>query len=392
MRQLLALSLIATLAGSAHAQLSNQAVPQVPAATPMGSAAESAWGGYALPAQVPYQPTLPGECVQPAPMVMNPAWQAYPTGTPMPADGGNQAVMLDQMTPGVPPVAVPVDPGYLGTGEPDLKQSLIPPGSRNGFFQKIKGSATYMPAPDSLSIGWVDLRTDLVTALPFFTRENPIIITPSYTLHFLDGPANLNLPPRLNDAQIDFHVFRVFDNHWIADFAVTPGIFADDHSFDSSEALRINGRAVGVYAPTIDVKYALGVTYLDGGWAKIVPVAGVIYTPTDDVEYQLLFPTPKIAWRLNDWSPIPKRDERWVYVALDYGNQAWAIEQPNGEPDVLASRDYRVLFGIERRLVGGISHTVEIGYVFNRDLKVASVSGDDISQGSTVMLRVGVWY
>lgn len=392
MRHLLALIVIAAFAGIAHAQLSNQAVPQVPAATPMASAAESAWGGYAIPAQVPYQPTLPGECVQPTPMAMSPAWQAYPACVAAPADAGNQAVMLDQMAPGVPPVAVPVDPGYLGTGEPDLKQSLIPPGSRDGFFQKVKGSATYIPAPDSLSIGWVDLRTDLVTALPFFTRENPIIITPSYTLHFLDGPANLNLPPRLNDVQIDFHVFRVFDNHWIADFAVTPGIFADDHSFDSSEALRINGRAVGVYAPTIDLKYALGVTYLDGGWSKIVPVAGIIYTPTDDVEYQLLFPTPKIAWRLNDWSPIPKRDERWVYVALDYGNQAWAFAQPNGEPDVLASRDYRVLFGIERRLVGGISHTVEIGYVFNRDLKVASVSGDDISQGSTVLLRVGVWY
>lgn len=392
MRFSLAPLLMLALAGAAPAQLSTQAVPQTPATTPMSSAAESTWGGYALPPQVPYQPTLPGECVQPMPMVMGPTWQAYPPGMELPVDGGNQAVMLDQMAPGVPPVAVPVDPGCVGTGEPDLRQSLIPPGSRNGFFQKIKGSATYLPAPNSESIGWVDLRTDLVTALPFFTRENPIIITPSYTMHLLDGPINLDLPPRLNDAQVDFHVFRVYDNHWIADLAVTPGVFADDHSFDSKEAFRINGRAVGVYAPTIDIKWAFGVTYLDGGWAKIVPVAGVIYTPTDDVEYQLLFPTPKISYRLTGMSPIPGRDERWVYVALDYGNQAWAIEQANGEPDVLASRDYRVLLGIERRIVGGISHTMEIGYVFNRDLKVASISGDDIGQGSTLMLRVGVWY
>ena len=74
----------------------------------------------------------------------------------------------------------------------------------------------------------------------------------------------------------------------------------------------------------------LGVTYLDGGWSKVVPVAGVIYTPNDDVEYQLVFPTPRVSWRLPS-SPIPGRDERWVYVAVEYGNAAWAFQQPNGD-------------------------------------------------------------
>ncbi len=165
-------------------------------------------------------------------------------------------------------------------------------------------AADWLPQNGYDNVGWTDLHADVVTALPFFTRENPIIITPSYDLHFLSGPDNFDLPPRLNDIAVDFHVFRVYGNHWIADFAVTPGLFADDHSFDSSEAFRINGRAVGVYAPTVDLKYALGVTYLDGGWSKIVPVAGVIYKPTDDVEYSLVFPTPRISWRL-PWSPIP---------------------------------------------------------------------------------------
>lgn len=385
MRLLLSIVVLLSLVSFASAQTQYQNLPAEPAG-------DAAWGGYALPAQVPYQPTLPGDSVPCEPNAANAAWQMYPAATDPPVDAPNQAVMLDNLAPGVTPMAVPADGGYMGTGEPDLKQSLIPPGSRNGFFQKLRFRATWLPAPDDNSIGWTDLRSEVVTALPFFTRENPIIITPSYELHFLDGPANLDLPPRLNDAAIDFHIFRVWGNHWIGDFAVTPGVFADDYSFDSKEAIRINGRAVGAYAPTIDLKYALGVTYLDGGWTKIVPVAGVIYTPSDDQEYQLVFPTPKVSWRLNGLSPIPGRDERWVYVALDYGNAAWAIQQSNGTETVLASRDYRVLFGFERRLIGGISHTVEAGYVFNRDLKVASISGDDISQGATWLLRVGFWY
>ena len=88
MRFSLAPLLMLALAGAAPAQLSTQAVPQTPATTPMSSAAESTWGGYALPPQVPYQPTLPGECVQPMPMVMGPTWQAYPPGMELPVDGG----------------------------------------------------------------------------------------------------------------------------------------------------------------------------------------------------------------------------------------------------------------------------------------------------------------
>jgi hypothetical protein len=120
-------------------------------------------------------------------------------------------------------------------------------------------------------------------------------------------------------------------------------------------------------------------------------VAGVIYTPTDDVEYQLVFPTPRVAWRLAS-SPIPGRDERWFYVGLEYGNAAWAIEQPTGAPDVFASRDYRLIFGWERKVVGGISHRVEIGYVFNRDIKLASLGGDDISMDDTMLMRIGFSY
>jgi hypothetical protein len=357
------------------------------------------WGGYNLPAQVPYQPTLEGDSSG-GPAYPNPTWQPYPVapappavapdGTPlsgMPTD----AVYVDGVAPPQDHELAPGVPLYPGTNEPSLRESLTPPDARNGFFQKVHLFGDVLPQFAYDNLGFTDFGVDVVTALPFFTRENPIIITPSYEMHILDRPIGFDLPPKLHDAAIDFHVFRVFGNHWIADFAVQPGLFADDHSFDSSEALRFTGRAVGVYAPTVDLKYALGVTYLDGGWSKVVPVAGVIYKPNDDVEYSLVFPTPRIAWRL-PWTNIPGKDERWMFVSLEYGNQAWAFEKTDGTPDVLAYRDYRLILGIERKIVGGLSHRLELGYVFNRDMKIASVSGDDISMDDTLIFRAGISY
>ena len=365
-------------------------------------AAPPTWGGYAMPSQVPYQPTLDGAPVAAGSIDSNQAWQPYPgapAGAPVvvpqpgmaPMGAPPDAVYLDGGPPGVTHELPPGEPLYPGTTEPSLRESLTPPDARNGFFQKVRLNADVLPQFAYDNLGWTDLGAEVVTALPFFTRENPIIITPSYELHILDRPINFDLPPTLNDVAIDFHIFRVFGNHWITDFAVQPGLYADNHSFDSSEALRFTGRALAIYAPTIDVKYVLGVTYLDGGWSKVVPVAGVVWKPNDDAEYQFVFPTPRFSWRL-PWTNIPGKDERWMYVSLEYANQAWAFEQTNGTPDVLDYRDYRVILGIERKIVGGFSHKVEIGYVFNRDMKIASISGNDISMDNTLIARVGVSY
>ncbi|MEX2307582.1 MAG: hypothetical protein WD738_08325 [Pirellulales bacterium] len=376
---ILLLSLLAIAAADAQAPYS-------------AGAPQPAWGGHALPAQVPYQPTLPGDSPSQSPVITyewppsetsaEQVWQPYPAAQ-------------EPFSVGGVPVAAPgfamQEPIYPPTPEPSLRESLIPPDARNGFFQKAKFTATWMPQLANDSLGWTDLRSEVVTALPFFTRENPIIITPSYELHFLERPEGFDLPPRLHDLAIDFHVFRVFGNHWIADFALTPGLYGDDNSLDASDALRVNGRAVAVYAPTLDWKWVLGVTYVDGGWAKIVPIVGVVYEPNDDVKYELVFPRPRVAWRLPN-SPVPGRDEYWFYVLGEFGNSIWAFQQTDGTPDVLASRDFRFILGLERKIVGGISYKAEIGYVFNRDIKVASVSGDDIGLDDTFLMRAGVAY
>jgi hypothetical protein len=401
------------------------AVASAQNAYPTTAAPTQAWGGYSVAQTVPYQPTLSaptaplpsGTIVAPvapaapaSPVVIAPAppaGQAYtlanpvplpsppsavpdasPVWQPLPGPEAGVVVPAPVAAPGMPlgPVIVPPNP------EPwDLRASLIPPDARNGFFQKAKFTGTWLPQLNDDSLGWTDLNWEVVTALPFFTRENPIIITPAYQLHFLDRPQGFDLPPRLHDLTMDFHVFRVYENSWIFDFAVTPGLFADDHSFDSSDACRVNGRGVAVYVPSPEWKWLLGVQYVNGAWAKVVPIAGFVYEPNPDVKYEAVFPRPRVAWRLPN-SPVPGRDDYWFYLLGEFANSIWAFEQNDGTADVLAYRDFRFILGLEHKIVGGISHRVELGWAFNRDMKIASEGPHEIGLDDTLLLRAGIVY
>src|SRR5437899_11298341 len=171
---------------------------------PASAPPSSAWGGYTLAPQVPYQPTLDAPAVF-GPPDANQPWQGYPAPAVQAPIGsappGTQpdAVYLDGPTPPQAHELAPDIPLYPGKTEPTLRESLTPPGARNGFFQEVIFDADFLPSFGSDNLGWTDLRAEVVTALPFFTRENPIIISPSYESRFLDRPVGFDLPARLND-------------------------------------------------------------------------------------------------------------------------------------------------------------------------------------------------
>jgi hypothetical protein len=99
---------------------------------------------------------------------------------------------------------------------------------------------------------------------------------------------------------------------------------------------------------------------------------------------------PKIARRL-PWSDAPGSDERWVYVAGEFGGGKWAVRQSDGTFDRLDITDWRVFIGYERRIIGGLSRRAELGYVFSRKLEYQEV-GDEIDLGDTLMVRGGLTY
>ncbi len=294
-------------------------------------------------------------------------------------------------------VTIPA-PGDVAFPTPDVSpysspsgmRPWFPPGGRQTFFQKVKFTGDYLPRFSDDSLGISDLQLDVVFALPFLTTATPLLITPFYAVHFLDGPDSPDVPPRLHDAAITFQNIRPINDRWLAMIDFTVGQYADDASFDSSEAFRITGGGAGVYRSSDQWKWVLGATYVDRIHTKILPIAGFIYTPNDDYEYNLVFPVPKIARRL-PWSDAPGSDERWVYVAGEFGGGKWAVRQSDGTFDRLDITDWRVFIGYERRIIGGLSRRAELGYVFLRKLEYQDV-GDEIDLGNTLMVRGGLTY
>src|SRR5262247_15016 len=114
MRPLFAILLSLTIAGTCEAQVPYALGP--PAAAPAAPMMmQPAWGGYAIPDQVPYQPTLDGAGAAPIFCDPSQAWQASPVipVQPVPIPAGPQAS-------GAAPIGAPADAVYLDGGPPGV--------------------------------------------------------------------------------------------------------------------------------------------------------------------------------------------------------------------------------------------------------------------------------
>ncbi len=367
----------------------------------------SPWGGTLVPEGMPLaprQPVVPPVQPQPgslAPMTAAPVnrgslEQVQP---PQPALAPMQHVEpldLDSLQPPAPPeirvaglTEDTIAPMNQMLAEP---QPPLPPGAREGVFQKIYFTGTWLPPlsdePDMLGFG--DLETGVVLGFPFFRRDTPLLVTPQFGTHLLDNAGALDIPTTLYDAAVEFRHLRKFGaGPWAMDAAVAVGYYSDFEQ-DSGDALRVTGRGIAVYERTPGTKWLLGVAYLNRAGASVMPIAGVIHEPSPDARWELIFPRPRVLWRTA--GSVPDKDERWLYVGGEFGGGVWSITRPStGELDVMNYSDWRVLAGYERKITGGLSRRFEIGYVFQRELEFDS-DLPDASLDDTLFGRVGLTY
>ena len=78
---------------------------------------------------------------------------------------------------------------FLGEVIPGGKAppSSLPRG-KPGPLQAVSLTADWLPRFGSDGLGSTDLSASLTLGLPFPTRKSPLLITPSFAAHFLDGP------------------------------------------------------------------------------------------------------------------------------------------------------------------------------------------------------------
>jgi hypothetical protein len=280
----------------------------------------------------------------------------------------------------------------------------LPAGVRKSFFQKLFFTGTYLPRFEEDSVGFSDLEAGVVLGLPFPRPRTPLLITPRFRIHALDGPTAPDLPPRLYDAELTLRHLRKFgEGPWAMHVAVTLGHYSDWESSDA-DAFRISGQAFAAYESSPATTWVVGVVYLNRKDLAAVPAAGLIYQPSPDVQLDLILPRPRFSWRLPDspWtSPTGQQQgglqeaghQRWGYVGGELGGGIWSIQRPDTlTQDRLSYRDFRLLVGVEQKVpLGAISHHLEIAYVFGRQLELESAALD-VDLDDSLMLRGGLKY
>ena len=117
--------------------------------------------------------------------------------------------------------------------------------------------------------------------MPFPTKDAPLVITPGFATHWLNGPDSLNIPAQLHEVYTEFRWLPKIGEYFRADVAVQPGYYSDwDGS--STRAVRILGHVSGIYDWTPTFQLVLGAAYLDRPDIEVLPIAGFIWKPDPD--------------------------------------------------------------------------------------------------------------
>lgn len=275
----------------------------------------------------------------------------------------------------MPPLTSLSPEGEIKVGEaftdPAWSEADGPPPDHFPFGYNLRQSGTTWLVGDGDDFGWFSLE-----AFPTLTRGANSGFVGSIGFHFLGGPIQTDMPPRLFDFQLGYQRRGRTSETFGYDVAARVGAFSD---FEGSarQGIRFPAHAVGYYrwAPRLDLVF--GLDYLDRDDIGLLPVAGLIFTPRDDLRLELVFPRPRVELRTSETNSI--------YLGGELGGGTWAIERAAGFDDVATYRDLRLLFGFATRDEKGSASALEIGYVFARDLSYRS--GDAFAPDDTLLIR-----
>ena len=250
------------------------------------------------------------------------------------------------------------------------------------FFQKLAFTGTEVLPDGGDGLGIFETELFATFALPAPTTDSPLVLVPSLEVDFVDSPAYAQLPSTLYAAYWDFMWLPRITQRLQGIISVAPGWYSDFED-GGEDAFRLTGRGIARYDWTPGrTQLVLGVAYLGRVHTKLLPVAGVIWTPSDEWNLELVFPKAKIARRTAWGSGF----EHWLYLGGGFGGDNWSVLDPQGNRDTLVMRDWRLTLGWERKMNGGAGFGVETGYVFSRDFEYVS-SGVVYEPADTLLLR-----
>jgi len=262
------------------------------------------------------------------------------------------------------------------------------------LIQNVRLDYVWIPGNGAEELGMNDAELSTTVALPFFhNTSHPLLITPGFAIHLWNGPQHPDMPPRLYDAYLDLAWNPQITPWFGGELSFRTGVYSDMQQV-TERSLRFMGKGMAVmtFSPSVSVK--AGVWYLDRNKIKLLPAGGIVWVPNSNVRFDILFPDPKIAFRLANYGTT----EWWLYARGEYGGGAWTVKQTEGVDfvDRVDYNDIRVGVGLEwknQRLFSGL---FEVGIAFQREVislgNPPAVPPDTFEPNPSVYVRGGlVW-
>jgi hypothetical protein len=238
-----------------------------------------------------------------------------------------------------------------------------PPSGYTFGYNAVASGLTWLPGGDE-SFGWFSYESFANMDMGSNTR----LALTGFGVHFLNGPVQTDMPPRLFDFTIGAQDRRRITPNIGYDIAFRVGVFSDFEG-SAEKGVRFPSHAVTFWRMNDKLEMVLGVDVLDRDDISLLPVAGFIWRPNEFWKLEAVFPRPRFSARLGETA-------HWLYLAGELGGGTWAVERVNQTNDNATYRDLRLIFGWEAVEADHLSSALEFGYVFDRDLSYRSGVGD----------------
>jgi len=227
------------------------------------------------------------------------------------------------------------------------------------------GSASTSVVPGSNSdLGFFSVQTE-----PYVPQDEDDGVVYAINVHWLAGPTTVRLQPRLYDAIIGYQVREQISDEFSYDLYAGIGLFTD---FEDSarDGARYRSHAVGMYHIYSSLDVAFGVDFQDRDLVQVLPVFGLSIRDvwSDKQRMDLVFPRPRIDYQLTD--------KRRVYLAGETTGGRWDTENLPGGNHIISYSDDRIPVGFERMNDDGDVMALEMGYAFDRRIKVRGIPGE----------------
>lgn len=257
-----------------------------------------------------------------------------------------------------------------GRLEPDLRWESMQPYS---VYRSGESGWGWLPGSGD-DFGWLSMQSD--TYLPRHAKSGFDL---SFSLHWLNGPNTLPLPPRLYDLALGYQRRGDLTTSFGYDIATSVGMFTD---FESSvrDGIRFPSHAVGILHANLQTDLVLGVDLPDRDDVTALPVVGVSVRDAliEGLRMDLVFPRPRVEYAV---SP----DLR-LYLAGRLGGGTWDVEFPDSSDQVMTYRDYRLAAGIETPDRNGEISAIELCWITGRRLELRD-SPERLQMDDALMLQ-----